>query len=479
MSKVELKIAPDDLAVLLSCAVTDPNEIPDTVIEIMEGLQQLGIDSIPAASKVEERLRARVAETPFLRDFPIVEGTPPVSPRHGEVEWMRDFFNSEFVVNEKTGAVDWRRRVGQPTVTEGEILAKLIHPKPGVGGVTVQGRSIPAESPKPARLSAGENVEQQRGEDSDVFVATAPGRVRLVRDKIAVGETLQLPNGVGLATGHVKHNGPVEITGDVEAGSEIVAEGDIDISGHVEPCIIKTEGNLTIHGGVSGDGRRHFQVGGIFQAHWVQEAHLNVLGDVIVRDSILHTVIRSHGAVLIPQGKIVGGETKALAGVVAGTTGSQGRAKTRITAGEDHWLPALLEGIDEDAGPLEEFLDRIESEISPILDQAGSHTPEQAKAIESLMTRKATAEERLQQLRDERQEMIDESGRLRRGMVIVNQVIHRETILRIEGRSQEILEAFVGPIRAVLVGDQIEFEEVKEGDSSEEEEGGGELTRRQ
>ena len=112
---VHLSLTEDRLAVLFSGAVPEAQR-RELVDAITDELAVLGVAVIPSKAELWKVLsEAPPGEDGRISGVALVEGVAPAPSKDGWIEWTRDFFSSDFVVDEKTGAIDYRERTGDPS----------------------------------------------------------------------------------------------------------------------------------------------------------------------------------------------------------------------------------------------------------------------------------------------------------------------------------------------------------------------------
>ena len=123
-----LRVSEDKLTVWLDCALPEGGDWKPLLDRVQTELSELGVAEAPTRETFEKILQSAASGGEGVTELTLVKGEEPVAPRDGVVEWEQDFFNPGFAVDEKTGAVDYRRRMDHRTVAEGQLLARLIKP---------------------------------------------------------------------------------------------------------------------------------------------------------------------------------------------------------------------------------------------------------------------------------------------------------------------------------------------------------------
>lgn len=264
----------------------------------------------------------------------IASGTPCVNGTDGEVI---------FHVNKDKGIkpgllpggrVNFKEIDFLRNVTAGDILAERTMPTLGHNGMSVTGREILSRPGKEAPFKYGKNVYVS--EDGLRLVAEKSGTVEFADEKIFVMEVLEIRHDIGPKTGNIQFSGKVVIHGNVLSGYEVVSDSDIVINGTVERALIRSSKDLTINGGVQGNGVAELDVKGNLKANFLNNVIARVEGDLYC-DALLHCNINCAGSVRTEgkKGIIVGGNIVAGKAIHAKTVGSEMGTVTDIRLGTD------------------------------------------------------------------------------------------------------------------------------------------------
>lgn len=446
-----LRVTGDSMRILLDCAVVPP-DIRSLIVAVRADLSEKGVPEEWLGEPLEQRLRP-FASAPSISGAVIVEGEPSVPPTDGRIEWGGDFFAVGFAIDEKTGAIDYRRPIAQTSVEEGQFLARIIPPNPGKNGRDVFGRMLPAAKGTWPAFRAGQNVREDR--DDRCYYATKSGRIRWDASILSVDEVYTIRGNVGLETGNISHSGALIVEGDIEACTEVEARGDIEVYGVIERADVSTRGNLYVRGGITGRGKRPIQVAGRVQARFINEAELEVDGDMAIEREILQSTVRTRGILAMPQGRVVGGEIMALGGILIGQSGSEAGVPTLLTAGEDFRLLRRLPELQEEINALETRRERVKQVLEPL--RGRKMTPEMHGAMEKLLLDLSLAEERITEIKAEIEQLKQDAKERARRRIEVDKNVFPETIFNIGGDRKRIREAILGPLYALPVRGEIQL----------------------
>jgi len=451
--EVAFHVSDDKMTVTVDCPVS-LEDLESLKESILKKLRRLGIVEAAMPKDLEAWLRAAAADSPKVKGAVLYEGRRPVSPRHGSIEWAGDFFRKGFAVDSKTGAIDFRRRVAQLSIKEGQLLAKVIPPVGGQDGQDVFGRLVRTVKAKKASIRAGTKV---RCEDKNSFYAASSGRIRWQGGVLSVDEVYTVRSDIGLKTGHISHPGALEVRGDICEGSLVEADGDIDVRGIIEGANVRAGGHLTVYGGIIGAEGSTIEAGGSVHTRYILEADLRAEDDIIVQREIVNSKVKTRGAISIPRGRIVGGELEALGGIEAGQTGSGGNVETLLVVGTDFVLSKTLEEREKKLADLDQTRARIREKIDPLIGHAEGLPHAKLQAIKKLSDQVEEIERAIMALRVEIYEAREDSQERAKPEVIIKVRAYPETIFCIEEGRFHLHDERKGPLKAVFKEGQVEL----------------------
>lgn len=302
----------------------------------------------------------------------IAKGDMPTRGQDGYIEYITksnsapQSFDESASANEK---VDYKQVTTLDNVIKGQLVATLIPPQAGKSGIGVTNENLAPILGKPARFKIGKNVVLNQ--DGNALYAAIDGLISLTDDdKVNVFPVYEVKGDVDYSVGNIDFVGTVVVRGNVLTGFRVKASGDIRIVGGVEGADIESDGNIEITGGIIAGNKGSIKAKGSLRCSFIQDATVEVDEDVIVSQSIMHSVVRAGRHIVCDQSKglIVGGLIQSGVSVSAKTIGN---AMSTVTTVEVGVLPQLR----EEQGRLRtvlkeqiENLDRTEKALV-ILDQ--------------------------------------------------------------------------------------------------------------
>lgn len=239
--------------------------------------------------------------------------------------------------------------VSQPTVTSdsekltdvhvfdnvkcGDVIGKITYPTPGVEGVDVFGEVIKPIPGAPALANIDNSIIRKRSGlgEFDILIALETGCLTEKNGVLSITKTLHVASDVDFHWGNINFIGEVKISGDVMPGFNIKAQKGIEIRGSVRGgSLISTDGAVQVRDYVFGGEGSMILAGKFFSASVVQQVNTEVIGDIYIHKEASNSLLRTAGALIMPDGVLVGGEVLAVRGVEAGIIGSEVGTKTVI-----------------------------------------------------------------------------------------------------------------------------------------------------
>lgn len=181
--------------------------------------------------------------------FIIAKAKAPVEGKHGWIEYKIEVEQKEKQVIEKQdGTVDFRESNYIPTVEEGTIIG-IVHPEiRGIPGKDVFGKEIAAPPTLPLIVRAGKGTSFQENEKK--VVATLGGKPQSQQQgqmlRTEVIPKLQLNGNVDISVGNIRFKGDVEISGDINEGMTVEAEGVVIVRNNVSSATLSAGNSIYV-----------------------------------------------------------------------------------------------------------------------------------------------------------------------------------------------------------------------------------------
>lgn len=317
----------------------------------------------------------------------VARGAPPRPASPPEVRFLFEADPLRIGTVREDGTTDWKDRGALPQVRKDDLLCELTPGDPGAPGTDVTGSRIPQPSAGGDPPTCGKGVV--RSEDGLRYTAGQDGMVSLGADNVlTVDEALRVEGDIGLETGHVDFAGHVEVGGTVQKGYRVYAHS--LRAEAVQEAELQIAGDVVVMRGVYD---AQVKCRGTLKAGHVHKSRLEVGGDLVVEREIIDSEVETQGRCQIGGGRIVSSNVSAKGGIVARTVGSQAARSSNLVVGVDHRLQRQGRHLRQQIGVMDKERQRLESEKETLHRQA-------ADGSERLGTRAMEQDRCMVQLRE-------------------------------------------------------------------------------
>lgn len=440
-----LRFNDDKTALLLDCSQVRGN-LDDLLPTLHESIEDLGIEDPIGHAAAEYAFRAAAEQGP-LEATPILEGRHPTTTRDEQVVWAREFFAPGYYLDPETGLVDYRRRAADSSVQADELLGKVTPGELGHSGRDLFGDVVPARPVERVKLRAAKGVRFDEGERA--YYAEVSGQVKLIGNELSVDSVVTVPGSVGLKTGNIRHPGALLVEENIEAGSEVVAAGNIEVKGYIEDATVSAGGRIIVHGGIMGE-RTLVKSRGEIHAKYVLNARVEAEEDVHVEREVNNAAIYTRGRLVMPNGRLVGGMCVALGGVATREAGTESGHLTRINAGEDFTLTRKVAIRQERFNHLRGLLAEIHKKVDPLSQHVERLSEQMQQNLSTLLSKMAHVEEKMHALDEEIKRLRSESKARARDEVVILKCLHGDTLFRVAGLVLRNEQKVSGPVKIAV-----------------------------
>ncbi|HHU51493.1 MAG TPA: DUF342 domain-containing protein [Firmicutes bacterium] len=379
---IVLEVSQDEMKAYLHLEKPGSNEEWPTYEEVMAKINEYGI-----VFGLKDLVVKRVVEEKITSPVLIAEGQDPVRGEDAQIKYLFETNRMKLIPKElENGRVDHRELSLIHNVKKGDKLVERRPPTPGIPGQTVTGKELKARPGKDMQVIAGKNAAWN--EEKTILTATIDGEPSLVGRKVSVQDLHRVAGNVGYGTGNIDFTGSVQVRGDVENGFTVKAAGDIFIYGNVDGGFLYADGNITVNGGIIGQDKTIVQCKGDLYARHIERSKVDVLGNIQVRDTIIHSHVNSGGKISLgtQKGLIMGGVVRAKEEISAQVLGSRMGTITEVEVGTDPASRLELNDIEKRLAELEKEMDKVEKALV-ILNKQGFNLPPEKAEMKARITR--------------------------------------------------------------------------------------------
>lgn len=351
------------------------------------------------------------------------------------------------------GIIDYHDLGQMAAVRAGDPLMRRTPATAGENGYDVSGRVLKAKPGKDTRFSLMKGAKVAPA-DTNLLCAAISGRPIVSPTGVAVDAVVVL-SAVDISTGNVDFDGSVTVHGNVSSGMRIRATGDVFIGGAVGAASITAGGKIVVKGGVIGggeagasaEGQAVIRCQGLFQARFLQYAHVESSSDIFIEDHCLHSTLAAGPRIVVggpgsKTGHIRGGTVSAATLVKAVTFGSHLGVKTMVRVGFDAHHQAQLVAVEKE---IDANVKR-EAELQKAVDDRHSEKDEQALAA---------VVEQLGRLREEASRIKGYSTHAAAARVVVDRNIYSGTEIRIDNRLWTSRDDHAGGVLRLREGEAV------------------------
>jgi len=262
-------------------------------------------------------------------------GEPAVNGTNGSIRYQVNVENTGRPEEREDGSVDFKNLNLFTMVQPGDLLAERIPATPGTPGTDVLGNPCAAKPGKDILNPAGKNVQAV----DNTFVAAIAGQVLLANNKINVIPVIEIKEDVDVSTGNIEFIGDVIVRGSVQPGFEVKAEGNVEIHGTISGGTVEGR-NVVIKMGIQGMHRGYIKAMENVVAKFIENATVHAGVDVMVSDVILNSRTSASKRVIVEgkRGLIVGGTVMAGEEIRAKVVGTHMATMTALEVGVNPML---------------------------------------------------------------------------------------------------------------------------------------------
>ncbi len=357
---------------------------------------------------IDEAAIEQMTENPTPGEkYLVAFGSDAVNGRDGYYEFFFESSGSCELTEDEEGQVDFSRLDDIVKVNVGDKVAVYHKSTKGVDGQDVFGRKISSKNGKEIPILSGDGFMVLN--DRVTYVAKYKGALTIVNGNVYIQKIMILPE-VKLTDKTIRYDGTILVTGDVNSGSEIIAQGDVIISGYMESSTIKSGGNVSIKSGAKCPVRGGIEAKGNVSAKYFEGVKIEAKN--VYANSFVNCNIKARGEVKTygNDGVIHGGTVQALSYISTANAGSKGFVKTIISLG-------VIDRLINEYTKTEKALDREKEDLKTLeaekerLQELGAVTKEmmkwkikinaaaniKAKAVQDLTLKLAAMEETINQ----------------------------------------------------------------------------------
>lgn len=309
--------------------------------DIMRSLRVVGITQNIDPRMVDDLLSGKHLD----EMVPIATGRPPIDGEDGHYEFYFETNKSRAPKILADGSVDFQNSEWYEQVKKGQKLAYYYSAGKGEPGHTVTGKRIAPKRGKEMMALRGKGFYLL--EDKKTYVSEFDGRIDFDGTHLEISKLLTVPE-VNQATGNIRFEGDVIVSGDVSNGAWIVAGKDVVIEGFVENAHIEAGGNITLKKGVNGGGTGSISAGGSVEGKFFESVSVKAGSSISVNYS-LNSNLYSEDTITVfgNKGLVIGGTIFAARDIKVSSLGNETGLRTVVRMGISEAMKKEQRNIDD------------------------------------------------------------------------------------------------------------------------------------
>lgn len=441
LEKYEIKVSRDKMTATIVQKGQSEESETFTYEQLAQFVKEQGIEH----GVKEDVLKEIVKNQGALLDKPVViaEGTPPVHGKNAELQPV-DFTKKQEEKKEDNKKINFRDVMVIPNVTKGELIGEKIPATPGTDGINVLGQAIPAKPGRDFVLRKGKNTVISA--DGLQIFADIDGQVSVDKKTIHVYPVYEVKGDLDMKTGNIDFVGNVIIKGNVPNGFEIKAKGDIHVFGTVESAFLNAEGSIFVNAGIVGQGSGKVYAQNDLHTTFINQANIEVEGDLHVSQSILHSNILAGGSIYCNEGKgnIVGGNISAGKYIFVNECGNMMHTLTNIFIGENQKIIERKKWLENEISKLNEEMTKLNKlkSLFEMKEKSGNALPPKEKIMKlRVLNTLQDMECRIQEYSEELEDLNKDSNK-EVGFLQVKNHLYENTTISFGKYSRKITNHF-------------------------------------
>lgn len=294
-------------------------------------------------------------------------------PKEGEKGYYEYLFNAECSKKPEIlpdGSVNYHNMNVIESVQEGDVIA-VYHPAvEGTDGFTIKGKILKAKPMKNLPPLKGKGFTPQ--EDGVTYCATLSGKIDKAQGRIIVSPIYEIRGDVDLNIGNIDFRGDVIIHGSIRIKTTIRSTGTITVDGIVDSEVnLVAKKDIVLKSGMMENHKSTVVTKGNLYCKFIEYSTLEVNGK-IEGEAFLNCNITCGNQVVVvgKKGRLVGGVTRAVGGIIANSIGSRTDTRTEIQLGMRTEQFRRLKLLEKKIDATKLSLKRLEDEKHELKSQA-------------------------------------------------------------------------------------------------------------
>ncbi|MBN2332726.1 MAG: DUF342 domain-containing protein [Deltaproteobacteria bacterium] len=352
----------------------------------------------------------------------------------------------------ESGKIDYRDRGAVNFYQPGAVLLKITPGKAGCKGLQVDGTVTEPEPLKHLKkITAGKNVAMETDADGClIFKSQAAGQANLDGSQVIIENIYHLEGDVNLDTGHIKYQGPVQVSGNLDAGFSIISNNDVFIGKLIDGGSVKAKGDLVVGTGIIGNPEASLTVMGNIKSEYISGVvHCKTKGSIIAEKHIINSSLIAGGAIRC-AGKITGEcVISAFSGVETGELGSESASRALVEVGNTVFIREQLQKIEQVMTPMvERSIEIVDSIGMPVIIKKDPSLlpPDKREEGTQLLKEYQQIDKQMNLLKKKKVDLEEKIAAASAARVTVHHQVHPGVVIKIGHETYTVDKPLSGPV---------------------------------
>ncbi|NOQ47004.1 MAG: DUF342 domain-containing protein [Desulfobulbaceae bacterium] len=232
------------------------------------------------------------------------------------------------------GRIDFRERLMFVGVQEGQLIARKIPPTQGSPGKNVVGEEVSQKPGKDISIKVSDDASYSE-ETGDVHALRSGVLSMVSENTIKVCSKLLIADDVDYSTGNIISRDSVEIGNSVKPKFRVNALGDIHIGKNIETAWVRSDGNVVVQGGLTGD-MATIRARGDVDIKFIEHGRIYAGGTIVLRKNAYYCRLIASGNLFCEDNaRVIGSQLAAGGSISVGHAGSINSKPVFLAAATD------------------------------------------------------------------------------------------------------------------------------------------------
>jgi len=419
--RVRVTVTGDAMSATLILFKPTPGDAPITLEEVLNEIEKSGIIHGLDRATVEKCITEEIFNNPTI----IATGKKPRRGQDSSFAYHFETTAKWAPKEDDEGRIDYKNINFIQSVEKDALLVSKTPPTAGISGMTVKGKELPGITGRDLPFNNGSNTKVS--EDGLSLRATTGGSILFLYNKVSVNDLTIINSDIDFNVGNIDCRGSVRVTGDIKAGFTIKLDGDLEVNGNVEDCMIDVKGNILVKGGYYGKGEGYMKAGGDITLKYSEGQRIET-ENLYVGGEIINCRILARGKIWVKgkKGKIIGGEVKAGKEIRASVLGTKAGTTTILNVMLDSELIKKYKSVLDEIERLASDEVRIKEALVALyrLQMDNKLPPDKAQALKQLEKFQADLPGNVAKLNKRQAEIEEELKRYNDTGIIADEIIY-------------------------------------------------------